>query len=60
AGRAVAQNLPPVLAETIPHLPALASGRSFVVICSDCTCQPPVFEAEELVRNLDARARPAA
>jgi len=60
AGRSVPQNLPPVLAETIPHLPALTAGRSFAVVCSDLTCQPPVFATEDLVRTLDARARPAA
>ncbi len=60
AGKAVAQNLPPVLAETLPHLPALGEERSFAVVCSEFACQPPVFEAEELVRVLDSRGRPAA
>jgi len=60
ADKAVAQNLPPALAETIPHLPALGEGRSFAVVCSDFVCQPPVFEAEELARILNSRARPAA
>ncbi len=56
AGTAVAQNLPPVLAETIPHLPALTTGRSFAVICSDFGCQPPVFEAEALQQALKTSA----
>ncbi len=60
ASKAVAQNLPPALAETIPHLPALAGGRSFAVVCSEFACQPPVFEVEDLERVLDARRRPAA
>ncbi len=60
AGKVVAQNLPTAFAETIPHLPALAGGRSFAVVCSEFACQPPVFGAEELVRVLDARRRPAA
>jgi uncharacterized protein YyaL (SSP411 family) len=60
ADKAVAQNLPPALAETIPRLPALAAGRSFAVVCAGLTCQPPVFEVEELVRMLSSRARPAA
>ncbi len=60
AGKAVAQNLPPALSETLLLLPALAGGRSFAVVCSDFACQPPVFEAEELMRVLDARRRPAA
>ena len=60
AGKVVAENLPPALAETIPQLPALAGGRSFAVVCSDLACQPPVFEVEELVRVLESRRRPAA
>ena len=60
ANGAVAQNLPPALAETIPNLPALREGRSFAVLCSGFTCQPPVFDAEELGRSLGSRARPAA
>ncbi len=51
---AVAANLPPVLAATIPSLPALGSGRSFAVLCSGSTCQPPVFEVDELRRALVA------
>ena len=50
--QAVPQNLPPVLAETIPNLPQLNSGKSFAVICSGFTCRPPVFTREELRRAL--------
>ena len=60
ADKAVAQNLPPALAETIPNLPALGGGRSFAVVCSGFACQPPIFDARELARTLGARARPAA
>ena len=60
ADKAVAQNLPPALAETIPNLPALHGGRSFAVVCSGFTCQPPVFDAEDLTRAMGSRARPAA
>jgi uncharacterized protein len=60
ANAAVAQNLPPALAETIPNLPALREGRSFAVVCSGFACQPPVFDEEELGRSLGSRARPAA
>jgi len=60
ADKAVPQNLPPALAETIPHLPALREGRSFAVVCSEFACQPPVFEEVELARTLGSRARPAA
>ena len=60
ADKAVAQNLPPALAETIPNLPALQEGRSFAVVCSGFACQAPVFDALELAQALGTRARPAA
>jgi len=50
--QAVAQNLPPALAETIPHLPQLEEGKTFAVICREFSCLPPITEAEELKRNL--------
>jgi uncharacterized protein YyaL (SSP411 family) len=54
ANQAVAANLPPVLAATIPNLPQLNSGRSFAVLCSGSSCQPPIFEASGLA---DAMSR---
>jgi uncharacterized protein YyaL (SSP411 family) len=60
AAAAVAQNLPPALAETIPNLPALRENRSFAVICSGFSCQVPIFEPAELRHQLDATSRPAA
>jgi uncharacterized protein len=60
ADKAVAQNLPPALAETIPNLPDLHGGKSFAVLCSEFTCQPPIFNAKELARALESEARPAA
>jgi len=54
ADKVVAQNLPPALAQTIPNLPALREGRSFAVVCSGFTCQPPIFDAQELARALSA------
>ncbi len=60
ADKVVAQNLPPALAETLPYLQVLREGRSFAVVCSGFACQPPVFEAGELLRVLGARGRPAA
>ena len=60
AGKVVAQNLPPALAETIPNLPALSTGRSFAVVCANFTCQPPVFTPEELTRVLSAPTETAA
>jgi hypothetical protein len=60
ADKAVAQNLPPALAQTIPNLPALAEKRSFALVCSGFTCQPPIFTAQELEQALESRSRPAA
>jgi hypothetical protein len=54
ASQAVAANLPPALAVTIPNLPQLGSGMSFAVLCSGSSCQPPVFEADGLERALQA------
>jgi uncharacterized protein len=50
--QAVAQNLPPALAETIPQVPAIQEGRATAVICSGFSCQPPIFNPEELARTL--------
>jgi uncharacterized protein YyaL (SSP411 family) len=66
ADKAVSQNLPPALANTIPNLPALGNGsstgepRSFAVLCSGFVCKPPIFEPEDLANALGSRARPAA
>ena len=64
ANQAAAKNLPPALAATIPNLPGLDSGKSasgksgarksFAVLCSGSACQPPVNDAAELRRVLDA------
>jgi uncharacterized protein YyaL (SSP411 family) len=54
ANQAVAENLPPALAETIPKLPQLCSGKSFAVLCSGSACQPPVSNAAELQRALQS------
>ena len=53
ANQTVAENLPPALATSIPGLPRPGSGKSFAVLCSGSTCQPPVSEAEELRRALN-------
>ena len=51
--QAIAENLPPALAATIPLLPQLKSGESFAVLCSGFSCQPPIKDAEELRRALE-------
>jgi uncharacterized protein len=55
---AVAQNLPPALAQTIPSLPALQSRQSVAIVCSNFACLPAVSTADELRRTLNSH--PAA
>ena len=50
--KAVAQNLPPALAETIPQLPAVKEKQTIAVICAGFTCQPPISDPEELSNSL--------
>jgi uncharacterized protein YyaL (SSP411 family) len=54
ANEAVAGNLPPALAVTIPNLPQLNSGESFAVVCTGFACQPPMTEPGELRRALES------
>ena len=54
AHQAVGENLPPALADTIPNIPSLGSGKSFAVLCSASTCQPPIFDAGELGSTVEA------
>jgi uncharacterized protein YyaL (SSP411 family) len=54
---AVAQNLAPVLAATIPELPAVKEKRSAAILCSGSACQPPIFEAAQLAQSLQATLR---
>ena len=48
------ENLPPVLAETLPNLPELASGSAFAVVCRGTSCQPPTRDPERLLRDINA------
>ena len=54
ASQAVAGNLPPTLAATVPNLPQLNSGASFAVLCSGFACQPPLTDPSELGRALES------
>jgi hypothetical protein len=49
---AVAQNLPPVLAETVPNFPGLHEGKSVAILCSNFACRPPIDNPEELATAL--------
>jgi uncharacterized protein YyaL (SSP411 family) len=41
-------NLPPVLAETVPNLPATKEGEGTALVCAGFTCYPPVHDADAL------------
>jgi len=51
-GHAVAQNLPPALAETIPNVPGANDGKGIAVLCSGFTCRPQVSEPAALEKQL--------
>ena len=57
ANEAVAANLPPALAATIPNLPELNSQKAFAVVCSGFACQPPIKDAEQLRHAVEAAVR---
>jgi len=57
ANQVVPSNLPPMLAATLPHLPQLSSGKSFAVVCSGSSCQPPVFDAAGLRETVRAASQ---
>jgi len=50
--KVVPQNLPPVLAETIPQLPFPQKEEAGALLCSGFTCHGPISEPEELSRCL--------
>ncbi|HLJ77941.1 MAG TPA: hypothetical protein VKT75_11045, partial [Acidobacteriaceae bacterium] len=49
-------NLPPVLAETLPHLPGLegASSKPMALVCRGATCLPPASTADELIEQINS------
>jgi uncharacterized protein YyaL (SSP411 family) len=60
SSKAVAPNLPPALAETIPNMPRPRSGESIAVLCSGFTCLPPIADPEELRTTLRSQLQKAA
>jgi uncharacterized protein YyaL (SSP411 family) len=58
ANQAVAENLPPALAETIPHAPGVSSGKTMAIVCSGFACQPPVSSVEELGKIMESARLP--
>src|SRR5262249_14734916 len=55
AEKAVAENLPPALADTIPQLPVLKEGRSAAILCADFACRAPIFDLEKMNQELQGR-----
>ncbi|MGI9103977.1 MAG: thioredoxin domain-containing protein [Terriglobales bacterium] len=49
---AAPRNLPPVLAQTVPELPAVKEGKSAAILCSNFVCRPPISDPDELARLL--------
>ncbi len=52
--QAVAGNLPPALAATIPNLPRLNSDEAFAVLCSGFSCEAPITDPAKLRQALDS------
>ncbi len=52
ANEAVAQNVPPALAETIAAFASTARSHAIALVCSGFTCQPPISDAEQLTKTL--------
>ncbi|MGA8529412.1 MAG: thioredoxin domain-containing protein [Acidobacteriaceae bacterium] len=47
-----AAHLPPLLAETLPHLPRL--DRPFALVCRGTSCLPPATTADALIEQMNA------
>jgi len=54
--QAVAQNLPPNLATTIPNLPGLLQ-KSVAVVCSGSSCQPPTSDPNHLAQLISSQSK---
>ena len=55
--KAVAPNLPPALAATIPNLPPSHGTKSVAIVCSGFTCLPSISGVEELRRVIAQQVR---
>jgi uncharacterized protein YyaL (SSP411 family) len=53
ASQVAAENLPPILAETLPNLPRIeAPASATAVVCRNHACQPPVTDSQALLDAL--------
>ncbi|MBV8050966.1 MAG: thioredoxin domain-containing protein, partial [Acidobacteriaceae bacterium] len=55
--KAVPQNLPPALGQSIPQIPSVNEKKTSAVICSDFSCQPPIYDPEQLSLSLQRALR---
>jgi hypothetical protein len=46
--QAVESNLPPSLAATVPHLPAVKQRKTSAIVCSGGSCKPPAHSVQQL------------
>ena len=53
--QAVAPNLPPALAITIPQLPAVREQETAAIVCSEGNCKPPAHSVVELNQLLEQK-----
>ncbi len=56
AEQITAAQLPPLLVETLPHLPGLESARDrpLALVCRGTTCLPPAATADALIEQINA------
>jgi len=57
--KAVAQNLPAVLSETIPLMPKVREGQTVAILCSGLACLPPITDPAQLRQSLQQPSRVA-
>jgi uncharacterized protein YyaL (SSP411 family) len=50
--QALAQNLPPALAESVPNLQALKERKTVAIVCSGFTCQQPTCDENLLAQQI--------
>jgi uncharacterized protein YyaL (SSP411 family) len=55
---AVPQNLPPALAQMIPHLPVIREQKTAAIVCTGFSCQPPISDPDQLGRSLRQGSTP--
>ena len=47
------ENLPPALAEVLPHVPPPEGAPAWALVCTGHTCLPPITDPEKLLEALE-------